>query len=118
MTDNKEEEIKKVDEQDKPLDQEKNLQDFFNTRTLADIELVNPSTESKKKIHKVILASGSKYFLEILRTADERPAEEVKEEKDKLNEIYCPKPIPTSFDAEGACSDENINRILKYLYYN
>ena len=32
--------------------------------------------------------------------------------------VDCPKPVPTSYDQTGACSDENINRILKFLYNN
>jgi hypothetical protein len=77
------------------------------------------------RIHKAILATGSKYFLEVFdrlgRVADEE--EEFKEIHTKLEEgkkpyVEVPKPIITCNTQSGHVSDENVNRILNYIYHN
>eukprot|EP00351_Strombidinopsis_sp_SopsisLIS2011_P003201 CAMPEP_0116879354 /NCGR_PEP_ID=MMETSP0463-20121206/11158_1 /TAXON_ID=181622 /ORGANISM="Strombidinopsis sp, Strain SopsisLIS2011" /LENGTH=58 /DNA_ID=CAMNT_0004528599 /DNA_START=29 /DNA_END=205 /DNA_ORIENTATION=+ len=43
---------------------ESSLFDFFNNDALSDVELVHSKTDAIYKVHRVILASGSKYMLE------------------------------------------------------
>ena len=54
--------------------------------------------------HKFILASGSKYFLELFLS--ENPA--------KITKFEAPKPIPVN----GEIMDDAVSKILKYFYYN
>ena len=35
-----------------------------------------------------------------------------------LTQAEIPLPIKTSTNQQGLCSDENVNRILKYVYHN
>ena len=61
--------------------------------------LVNPTTKALTQIHKVVLASGSKYFLEVFRsTKIEDYSAEVKDAKPGdvyFNQIDIPKPVKT-----------------------
>ena len=92
----------------KPTDTEKCLSDLFNNLVLSDMSLVNPSSKGSTRIHKAIVASGSKYFLEVFRTSD----------MEVLTSIEVPKPIKTVSNSTGSCSDENVNRILKFIYHD
>lgn len=54
--------------------------------------------------HKVVLASGSKYFLELFLTED----------VSKIVQFEAPKPIPVN----GEVMDDAVSKILKYFYNN
>ena len=57
-----------------------------------------------ERSHKVILASGSKYFLELFLTEDIA----------KIIQFEAPKPIPVN----GEVMDDAVSKILKYFYFN
>jgi hypothetical protein len=38
--------------------------------------------------------------------------------KDDVLPIHIPRPIPTAGNQQGIVLDENVNRILKFLYHN
>ena len=52
-----------------PSDTESCLGDFFNNSLLSDVSLINPSTGALMKIHRAIVASGSRYFLRVFSRA-------------------------------------------------
>lgn len=81
-----------------------NVSDFYQSGTLADITIVNPLTGAQYKAHKVILASGSRYFLEVF----------LHEDPVKLTQFEAPRPIPVNGDK----MDDAVAKILKYFYYN
>ena len=63
-----------------------------------------------------ILASGSKYFLDVFRhfkNQDNLKAVEFKDQK-----VDIPLPAQTGHMTQPVSSDENVNRILKYIYNN
>jgi hypothetical protein len=60
------------------------------------------------RVHKAILASGSKYFIKIFVEFDSKI----------LSEADIPRPIPTSQDPFAKCIDDYVNLILKYIYSN
>lgn len=77
------------------------------------------------RIHKAILASGSKYFLEVFHhidnvtEADEEFKEILKPEEGKKPYVEVPKPVTTQPNQDKVnVSDENVNRILKFIYHN
>ena len=81
---------------DKPVDTEKTLSDFYRNDVLSDITLLNPTTKQETRAHKAILASGSKYFLEVFRTSA----------VDVLKSVEIPQPLKTSSNQQGAHNDE------------
>jgi len=46
---------------------EETLLDFNQNEFLSDVLLLNKRTSASYRIHKVVLASGSKYFVELFR---------------------------------------------------
>ena len=46
-------------------DKEAKLSDFLSNDKLADVTLINPITKATYKCHRVVLASGSKYLLDV-----------------------------------------------------
>ncbi len=46
------------------------IHDFFQSSILSDITIVNSLTGAQYKSHKILLASSSKYFLELFLTED------------------------------------------------
>lgn len=65
------------------LDTESKLSDFLGNDKLTDVTLINPNTQASYKCHRVILASGSRYLLDVF--AQFGP--------DVLKEVRCPKPF-------------------------
>lgn len=55
------------------------------------------------RVHKVILASGSKYMVQVFRSFP------------SLNEVQVPLPYNQGYENN---SDDQVIRILKYLYAN
>ena len=93
------------------------LSDMFNIPDLTDMALKNPDTGSSVKVHKAILASGSRWFLKCFRESPK--AEELKEADFVLHNVEVPRPIPLSdFKHQVPVSDEIVHRILKYIYHN
>jgi hypothetical protein len=88
----------------KPLPNHVKISDFFQSEALSDFTMCNPSTQANHKVHRVILASGSKYFLELFHNNKQ-------EDVPKFN---CPKPIQTS----SSSTEDDIVRVLKYLYHS
>jgi len=64
-------------------------------------------------VHKAILASGSTYFLEVFRT---NPKDA--DGKETLTHIEVPRPVKTVSQSNSAVNDENVLRILKFIYNN
>ena len=91
------------------------LSDFFGNANLSDIKIQNPDTLASKAVHKAILASGSQYFLSLFMKME---ANTVYRENFDKGAIDVPKPVKTAQNPSGACSDEIINLILKYIYNN
>eukprot|EP00347_Sterkiella_histriomuscorum_P004984 403358342 len=81
-----------------------NISDFLNNEVLSDVTVVNPTTGAKYKAHKMIIASGSKYFLELF----------ISEDHSKITQFEIPQPIPVS----GDHPDDVVSKILKYFYHN
>ena len=79
--------------------------------------LKNPDTGSSVRVHKAILASGSRWFLKCFL---EKPkAEELKEDYFVIHAVEVPRPIPlVDFKHPEPVSDEIVHRILKYIYHN
>ena len=46
-------------------DKEAKLSDFLSNDKLADVTLINPITKATYQCHRVVLASGSKYLLDV-----------------------------------------------------
>ena len=44
---------------------ESSLADLFGNDRLSDMSLRNPDTNASTRVHKVVLASGSKYFMQV-----------------------------------------------------
>ena len=65
------------------------------------------------RIHKVVLASGSKYMLEVFTQMNKEIFKEV-----EIPIIDIPLPVKTSLNSAGVCQDECVFKILKYLYNN
>lgn len=85
------------------------LSDLFSNPRLTDMSLNNPDTHASVRVHKAVLASGSKYFLQVF----------CESAMDVLTAIEVPRPIgPTVDQPRGTVSDEVVNRILKYIYHN
>lgn len=66
------------------------------------------------RIHKAIVASGSKYLLEVFVGIEEKKDEERKE----LTVVQVPKPTKTNSNPNSQVKDDHVNRILKYIYHN
>ena len=93
------------------------LSDLFNIPALTDMSLKNPDTGSSVRVHKAILASGSRWFLKTF--LDKPKAEELKEADFVLHAVEVPRPIPLAdYKQKEPVSDEIVNRILKYIYHN
>ena len=101
------------------------LSDMFQNPLLTDMDLCNPHTHGKKRVHQAILAFGSKYFLEVFhsyQTALSTNPDKWKELHNDINGvrpyIEVPRPPSTLQNPTNEVSDENVNRILKYIYNN
>ena len=92
------------------------MSDMFNIPELTDMALKNPDTGSSVKVHKAILASGSRWYLKCF--LDKPKAEELKEADFVLKAVEVPRPIPEDFKHQVPVSDEIVHRILKYIYHN
>lgn len=84
---------------------ERQLYDFFKSDSLTDVTLVNPVTRATYRTHRVIVASGSRYLLEVFMKHDvaELPTVTLPEPFNQKNELH---------------SDDQCSRILKYIYAN
>jgi hypothetical protein len=80
------------------------IQDFFQSEILSDIIIHNQATGANYKAHKVVLASCSKYFLEVF----------LREDVSKLTKFDAPKPVKVN----GDMADDNFTKVLKYFYHN
>ena len=65
----------------------------------------------------MILATGSQYYLKLLKEEWEKDKEQLLPEN-RLRSLQIPKPYPTAFDLEGHCHHDIVNRILKFIYHN
>lgn len=84
---------------------EKNtIQDFFQSEILSDITIVNQATGANYKAHKVVMASGSHYFLEVF----------LREDVSKLTKFDAPKPVKVN----GDIADDTLSKVIKYFYHN
>ena len=63
------------------------------------------------RAHKAIVASGSTYFLEAFRTHGKDA-----DGKETLTYIEVPKPVKTCTQTSTTVNDENVLRILKFIY--
>lgn len=73
------------------------------------MSLRNPDSNASTRVHKAILASGSKYFLQVFCGSD----------LTVLTSIDVPRPINTDQSkTKGSVSDEHVNKIVKYMYNN
>lgn len=80
------------------------LLDFHQDDFLSDVTLIQTGkTQAVYKVHKIVLASGSKYMFEAFKAYP------------KLTKINVPQPLNQSYETS---SDDQIARILKYLYSN
>lgn len=72
---------------------------------MSDVTLIHPITGALYKCHRAIVASGSRYMLEVFMKygADELPRVRCPEPYDQVNTIH---------------SDDQVSRILKYIYSN
>lgn len=95
---------------------ESQLSDFFNNSVLSDLTLKNPDTEGTKPVHKAILASGSQYFLSLFKK--DRNSPELNFLDQLVKGLDVPRPVKTQMNPNGLCSDEIVNLILKFIYYN
>lgn len=91
-----------TDEFTKP---ERQLYDFFKNDALSDVTLVHPTSGASYKTHRVIVATGSRYLLEIFmkHSVEDLPTVRVPEPFNQKNEMH---------------SDDQVSRILKYIYGN
>lgn len=80
---------------------------FLTTQedTLSDIKLVTKNGR-EYKTHKVILGSGSRYFMEIFRSLGAAVP----------NPLKVPEPAP--LEKFESSDDDQVARILKYFYCN
>ena len=46
-------------------DPESKLSDFLANEKLADVTLINPNTQATYRCHRVVVASGSRYLLDV-----------------------------------------------------
>lgn len=101
--------IKKKNSKEEEKEFPKEMFDFFKMDldgTLSDVTLLAPKNKASHKCHRIIIASASKYMLDIFR---EYPVKELKT-------VGIPAPM-TTISGNGA-SDDQIKRILKYVYSN
>ena len=63
-----------------------------------------------------IVATGSKYFLEVFKDFKEQSKERFKDIE--VHTVDVPLPVKTGHMKDSISSDENVNRILKYIYNN
>lgn len=69
-------------------------------------------------MHQAILASGSKYFLEQFVHYRALPEDKAKNLDPATFYVEVPRPILTSQNQQSHVSEENVNKILKYIYNN
>ena len=118
MAQNAPEEHKAQAAQDLKPYSEQLLSDLFMNPRLTDMSLVNPDTHASVRVHRAVLAAGSKYVLQVCCEWKDK-CKERSVELEELTELEVPRPIgPTVDEPSGAVSDEIVNRILKYLYHN
>ena len=84
---------------------ERHLYDFFKNDSLSDVTLVHPTSGAVYKTHRVIVATGSRYMLEVFtkHSVEDLPTVRVPEPFNQKNELH---------------SDDQVSRILKYIYGN
>ena len=84
---------------------ERQMYDFFKSDALTDVTLIHPTTGAFYKAHRVIVASGSRYMLEVFtkHSVEDLPRVRVPEPFNQKNELH---------------SDDQVSRILKYIYGN
>ena len=81
------------------------MYDFFKTDSLSDVTLIHPISGAKYNCHRAIVASGSRYMLEVFGKYG--PAD--------LPRVRVPQP----YDQTNLLhSDDQVSRILKYIYSN
>lgn len=93
---------KYVEEQANP---ERQIYDFFKNDCLADVTLIHPTTGALYRVHRVIIASGSRYMLEVF----------TKHTAKQLPRVKCPEPFNQKNELH---SDDQVSRIIKYIYGN
>ena len=84
---------------------ERQIFDFFRNDSLADVTLINPISGASYKAHRVILASGSRYLLEVF----------AKHPVADMPTVKVPAPFNQKCEQH---SDDQVSRILKYIYGN
>lgn len=84
---------------------ERQLYDFFRADQLTDVTLIHPTTGATYPVHRVIVASGSRYMLEVFskHSVVDLPKIRVPEPFNQKNELH---------------SDDQVSRIMKYIYGN
>ena len=82
------------------------MYDFFKTEALSDVTLMHPVTGALYPCHRAIVASGSRYMLEVFMKYGPADLPRV-----RVPEPYYQKNMPKH-------SDDQISRILKYIYAN
>ena len=84
---------------------ERQLYDFFKNDSLSDVTLLHPVTGAQYKCHRAVVASGSRYMLEVF--CKYGPAD--------LPRVRVPEPYAQKLMLH---SDDQVSRILKYIYSN
>ena len=84
---------------------ERQIYDFFNNDSLSDVTLIHPVSGAVYKCHRAIVASGSRYMLEVF----------VKYSVADLPRVKVPQPYSQKLMLH---SDDQVSRILKYIYSN
>ena len=84
---------------------ERQMYDFFKNDSLSDVTLIHPVSGALYKCHRAIVASGSRYMLEVF----------VKYGPDELPRVRVPEPYAQKLMVH---SDDQVSRILKYIYSN
>ncbi len=87
------------------LQPERQIYDFFKNDALADVTLIHPTTGALYRVHRVIIASGSRYMLEAFMKHDVK----------MLPKIRVPEPFNQKNELH---SDDQVSRIIKYIYGN
>ena len=84
------------------MEPERKLSDLLNNQKFSDVSITY-SKSSKWHCHRAILASGSRYFLDLF---NHFPVGE-------LDEVTIPEPLITTGDTR-----DQIEKVLKYIYNN
>ncbi len=90
---------------DESVQPERQIYDFFKNEALSDVTLIHPTSGALYRVHRVIIASGSRYMLEAF----------MKHSVKMLPKIRVPEPFNQKNELH---SDDQVSRIIKYIYGN